>query len=108
MDAVGGRADANQAADRRGAGQGAPRDGRLQAVRGGDRTDRAGERGDLRGPPGAARRGRRQLTWPAGRGKRWLRHAPVAEASAELARLAAEAARAIGCGSMEAAEAVIR
>ena len=46
---------------------------------------------------------------PAGRGKKGLRDALAAEASAEVGRLAAEAARALGCdGGLEAAEAVIR
>ena len=48
------------AAGRRGAGQGAPRAGQLQAVRRDDRADRAGERGDLRGQAGRRRRGRRR------------------------------------------------
>jgi hypothetical protein len=70
VDAVGGRADEDQAADRRGAGQGAPGDRRLQAARGGDRADRAGGRwaavpartGTMRhrrGGPAAARPGGR-------------------------------------------------
>ena len=47
---------------------------------------------------------------PAGRGKGGLRAALAAAKAAELGRLAAEAARVLGCGDagMEAAEAVIR
>ena len=53
-----GRQDADPAAGRGRAGQGAPRARELPAVRCGDRADRAGERGDLRGqaepkPPAA-------------------------------------------------------
>ena len=48
--------------------------------------------------------------WPSGRGKRGLLRALAAERSAEIGRLAAEAARSLGCGGagLEAAEAVIR
>jgi hypothetical protein len=46
---------------------------------------------------------------PAGRGKNGLRDALAAQASAEIGRLAAEAARSLGCDAgLEAAEAVIR
>ena len=62
------------------------------------------------GPPGGPGRGRRGCPFRAGRGKGGLRDALAAEKAAELGRLAAEAARVLGCGDagLEAAEAVIR
>src|SRR5207244_7873007 len=107
-DPVGRREDALAAAGCRRAGQGAPGDSELPAVRGGDRADRGGERGDLRGPAGSAACGRRGSP-SCGRGKRGLRAALAAQASAEVGRLAEQAARSLGCDAgLEAAEAVIR
>ena len=87
-------------------GEGAPRDRPARGVHGGGGADRRGEREDLRGPPGgAAPRGALR----DGRGKGGLWDALAAEKAAEVGRLAAEAARALGCeDGLEAAEAVLR
>ena len=71
-------------------------------------ADHRGERGDLRGPPGGRRsRWRRPLR--DGRGKRGLGESLAAEKAAEIGRLAAEAARSLGCeAGLGAAEAVLR
>ena len=77
-------------------GEGAPRDRPARRVRDDGGADHRGEREDLRGPPcGGQRRQRGPLR--DGRGKRGLRDALAAEKSAEVGRLAAEAARALGC-----------
>ena len=95
-------------------GAGAPPDGhRAPDPRAARRPSRypADLRGDLRGQAGLVARSRRPRgRCPScGRGKKGLREALAAEASAEVGRLAAEAARALGCDSgLEAAEAVIR
>ena len=75
-------------------------------VRGDQRTDRGGEREDLRGQA----RGRNGCALRAGGRKGGLCAAIAQEKAAEIGRLAAEAARSLGCGGagMEAAEAVIR
>ena len=90
--------------------QGPPRGRGARAVPGPGRPGHGGERGDLPGPPGRAGRRRRGFPSRDGRGKGGLRDALAAEQAAELGRLAAEAARAMGCGDagLEAAEAVIR
>ncbi len=62
----------------------------------------------MRGPPGGGWR-RRAGPFRGGRGKRGLRAALAAEKTAEIGRLAGEAARALGCGNgLAAAEAVLR
>ena len=97
--------DRRPAAGGGGGGEGAPRDRPVRGVHGGRRADRRGERADLRGPAG----GRNAGAPGAGGRKRGL-FAALAEAkSAEIARLAAEAARALGCdGGLGAAETVLR
>ncbi len=89
-------------------GEGAPRDRPARRVRDDGGADHRGEREDLRGPP-RGERIRRRGPLRDGRGKRGLRDALAAEKSAEVGRLAAEAARALGCGNgLQAAEAVLR
>ena len=89
-------------------GEGAPRDRPARRVRDDGGADHRGEREDLRGPP---RGGQRRQRGPLrdGRGKRGLRESLAAEKSAEVGRLAAEAARALGCeNGLQTAEAVLR
>ena len=80
--------------------------GRACGVRGDQRADRGGEREDLRGQA----RGRHGCALGAGGRKGGLWAAIAQEKAAEIGRLAADAARSLGCGDagMEAAEAVIR
>src|ERR1017187_7269326 len=87
-------------------GEGGGGGGRAWGVRVGKRPDRGGERKDLRG---RARRWHGCAPGAGGR-KRGLCDAIAQEKAAEIGRLAAEAARSLGCGDagMEAAEAVIR
>ena len=93
------------AAGRRGGGQGPGRDRPACRVRGDQHADRRGQRDDLRGE--AAGRNRRAPG--AGGRKRGLFTALAEEKSAELTRLTAEAARALGCeNGLGAAEAVLR
>src|SRR5258708_10673674 len=70
------------------------------------RADRGGEREDLRGQAG----GRFGCARGAGGRKRGLWNTLAREQATEIGRLAAEAARSLGCGDagLEAAEAVIR
>ena len=107
VDPVGGPPETRRPAARGGRGGEGAR-GRWRGTRSsGDRgADRRGERDDLRGQA-AGRNGRA----PRRRGrKRGLCDALAAEKSAEIGRLAADAARSLGCGDagLEAAEAVIR
>src|ERR1700733_9964744 len=76
-----------------------------RGIPGGRRADRRGERADLRGPAGGPDAG----APGAGGRKRGLFTALAEARSAEIARLAAEAARALGCdGGLGAAEAALR
>ena len=79
--------------------------GQARGVRGDRRSDHRGEREDLRGP--AARPAR---TRPRRTAKKGAHEALAEDRTAEIGRLAAEAARSLGCGDagLEAAEAVIR
>ena len=106
-----GTEDQGQAAGRRGGGEGAAGACPACRVRGAERADRGGERVDLRGQAcvAAGRRRRQQPSVPED-GKGGLCDAIAQEKAAEIGRLAALAARSLGCGDagMEAAEAVIR
>ena len=87
-------------------GEGAPGGRPACGVRGDLRADRGGEREDLRGQ---ARRWHGCALCAGGR-KKGLWAAIAREKAAEIGRLAAEAARSLGCGDagLEAAESVIR
>ena len=89
-----------------GGGEGAAGGRPACGVRGDQRADRGGEREDLRGQ---VRRWHGCAPGAGGR-KRGLFDALAREKAAEIGRLAAEAARSLGCGDagLEAAEAVIR
>ncbi len=107
-DPIGGRQDGRPApAVGPGAGQGPAGGRRMGAVPGPGGPGDGGERGDLRGQARlAAGRGRRRRRPSAGKG---LRADLQAEASAKIGRLAAAAARSLGCDAgLEAAETVIR
>ena len=96
----------SQAAGGRGGDQGAAGGCPACGIRGDQRADRGGEREDLRGQ---ARRPHRCALGAGGR-KGGLFDALAREKAAEIGRLAAEAARALGCGDggLDTAEAVIR
>ena len=110
-DAEGGRADADGAPETgAGAGQGPREVAEYERFR-----DLVGQVTEVNeaicaGPPGRAGRRGRGCPFRDGRGKGGLRDALAQEQAAELGRLAAEAARALGCGDagLEAAEQVIR
>src|SRR5580704_8700948 len=106
VDSHGARAaDQRPAAAGLGGGEGPRGAGGLPGVRVAGRADRGGQRGDLRGQAG----GRHGLALRAGGRKRGLFEALAQEKSAEIGRLAAEAARSLGCDAgLGAAEAVIR
>src|SRR5580692_482324 len=107
VDSHGARAaDQRPAAGGLGGGEGPRGAGGLPGVRVAGRADRGGQRGDLRGQAG----GRRGFAFRRGGRKRGLCDALAREKAAEVGRLAAEAARALGCGDagMGAAEAVLR
>ena len=93
-------------ASRRRGGEGPPGGGPACGVHGDQRADHGGEREDLRGQAGC----RQRMRPPCRRAKKGLFGALAQEKAAEIARLAAEAARSLGCGGagLEAAEAVIR
>ena len=110
-DAEGRGADADRSPEAgAGTGEGSPRGCGARAVPGPGQAAHGGERGDLLRPPGPAGRGSRGCPFRGGRGKKGLRDALAQERAAEVTRLAAEAARALGCGDagLEAAEQVIR
>ena len=88
-----------------GGGKGAPRDRAARGVHGDCRADRGSEREDLRGQADR----RHGCALRDGRRERGLFAALAEEKAAEIGRLAAEAARSLGCeAGLEAAETVIR